>query len=125
MKLVDTSSWIEYLRELDSPPSARVEELVLKGEAAWCDMTLVELWNGARGAREQRELAVLEREITRLPVDADAWQAACQLARSCRKAGFTAPPSDLVIAACAKRHKVALEHCDEHFDKIASVASGS
>jgi len=83
VKLVDTSSWVEYLRELDSGPSERVEELMLKGEAAWCDMTLVELWNGARGAREKHELAELEKEVTLLPVNDAAWNVARQLARRC------------------------------------------
>ena len=69
MKLVDTSSWIEYLRERESSIGDRVEALVLSGEAAWCDITLVELWHGARGAKERRELAEMENEIDRVPVD--------------------------------------------------------
>jgi len=69
MTLVDTSSWIEYLRQKDSPVTLRVQDLLLQGEASWCDMTLVELWNGASGAREKRELAELEKEITLLPVN--------------------------------------------------------
>ena len=122
MKLVDTSSWVEYLRELDSDASHRVEELLLKGEASWCDMNLVELWNGARGAREKRELAEMEREITVLPVDSEVWQVARRLARSCRDAGFTVPASDIVVAACAVHHKLEIEYCDAHFDNIMPVA---
>ena len=76
MKLVDTSSWVEYLRELESEASDRVEGLVLAGEASWCEMTLVELWNGARGAREKGELAELAKEITLLPVHGPVWKTA-------------------------------------------------
>lgn len=122
MKLVDTSSWVEYLRETSSGPATRVEELVLKGEATWCDMTLVELWNGARGVREQRELTQMEKEITLLPVNTGVWQAARRLARRCRDSGLTVPTADLVIAACAVEHRIALEHCDEHFDSIMPLA---
>jgi len=32
VKLVDTSSWVEYLRESESDVGARVEELVLAGQ---------------------------------------------------------------------------------------------
>jgi predicted nucleic acid-binding protein len=123
VKLVDTSSWVEYLRQLESPASQRVESLVLDGEAAWCDMTAVELWNGTRGAREKRELAELEKEIILLPVNAGVWQVARKLALRCREAGFTLPTSDIVIAACAAHHKAELEHCDRHFDKILPLAA--
>jgi predicted nucleic acid-binding protein len=79
VKLIDTSSWIDYLRSLDSEASKRVEKLVLEEEAAWCDITLVELWNGVRGAKEKRDLAELEKEITLLAVDSAVWRKAKQL----------------------------------------------
>jgi len=122
VKLVDTSSWIEYLRERESEASARVEDLVLAGEASWCEMTLVELWNGARGAKEKAELAELEKEITLLPVHAPVWKTACKLARRCRETGVTIPTSDIVVTACAVNHGVELEHCDSHFDKVLPIA---
>jgi predicted nucleic acid-binding protein len=123
MKLVDTSSWIDYLRKLDSEASLRVQELVLSGEAGWCEMTLVELWNGVRGAREKRELAELEKEITLFSVDSAAWQVACKLALRCRDAGLTAPTNDIVIAACALNYGLDVEHCDVHFEKIMAIAA--
>jgi len=123
VKLIDTSSWIDYLRSLDSEASKRVEKLVLEEEAAWCDVTLVELWNGVRGAKEKRDLAELEKEITLLSVDSAVWQQAKQLAMACRDAGLTAPMADIVIAACAKTYDVELEHCDRHFEKILSVSA--
>jgi len=122
MKLVDTSSWVEYLRGLESEAGNRVETLVLAGEAAWCEMTLVELWHGVRGAVEKRELAAMEREISRVPVDEAAWKLASRLALRCREKGLTVPSTDLVIAACAVARGVDLEHCDKHFDQILPLA---
>ena len=122
MKLVDTSSWVEYLRDRESEAGDAVEVLVLSGEAAWCDMTLVELWHGARGAKEKRDLAEMEKEIERVPVDAAAWRLASKLALRCREKGISVPASDLVIAACAVTHKLELEHCDKHFDDILPLA---
>jgi len=122
VKLVDTSSWVEYLRDRESEAGDTVEVLVLSGEAAWCDMTLVELWHGVRGAKEKRELAEMENEIERVPVDAAAWRLASRLALRCREKGITAPISDIVIAACAVAHKLDLEHCDKHFDDIVPLA---
>lgn len=122
MKLVDTSSWIEYLRDRESEAGDRVEVLVLSGEAAWCNMTLVELWHGVRGAKEKRELAEMENEIERVPVDGPVWRLASTLAQRSREKGITAPISDLVIAACAVQHKLELEHCDGHFEDILPLA---
>ncbi|MSU64260.1 MAG: PIN domain-containing protein [Pedosphaera sp.] len=122
MKLIDTSSWVEYFRGRESEPGDRVEVLVLSGEAAWCDMTLVELWQGVRGAREKRELAAMESEIERVPVDETVWRLASKLALRSREKGIIVPISDIVIAACATAHKLELEHCDGHFDDILPLA---
>lgn len=86
-------------------------------------MTLVELWNGARGAREKRELAELEKEITLLPVNEGVWGVSRNLARRCRDAGLTVPAADIVIVACASKHQVSLEHCDGHLEKIVPIAA--
>jgi predicted nucleic acid-binding protein len=122
LKLIDTSSWVEYLRGRESEAGDRVEGLVLSGEAAWCDMTLVELWQGVRGVKEKRELAEMENEIERVPVDGAVWRLASKLALRSREKGITVPISDIVIAACATIHKLDLEHCDGHFDDILPLA---
>ena len=122
MKLVDTSGWVEYLRGRESEAGDRVEVLVLSGEAAWCDMTLVELWQGVRGAKEKRELTGMEGEIERIPVNEAAWRLAAKLALRCREKGVTVPASDIIIAACAVSHRLELEHCDGHFDDLLPLA---
>jgi predicted nucleic acid-binding protein len=122
MKLVDTSSWVEYLRDAESAAGDSVEALVLSGEAAWCDITLVELWHGVRGAKEKRALAEMEKEIERIPVDAAVWRRASRLALRCREKGLTVPISDIVTAACAAAHGLELEHRDKHFDQLLPLA---
>jgi len=122
MKLIDTSSWVDYLRDHESEISDGVEVLVLSGEAAWCDITLVELWHGVRGAKEKRELAEMENEIERVPVDAEVWRLASKLALRCREKGINAPISDIITAACAVTHGLELEHCDKHFNDILPLA---
>jgi predicted nucleic acid-binding protein len=123
MKLVDTSSWVEYLRDRESEAGDAVEVLVLSGEAAWCDMTLVELWHGVRGTKEKRELAEMEKEIERVDVNRDVWLLASRLALRCREKGVTVPASDIIIAACATHHRLDLEFCDGHFDAILPLAN--
>lgn len=118
MTLVDSSSWIEFLRGKDSPPSQRVKTLLTRGEAAWCDMTLVELWNGAQGRPEKKALAEMEGELRLYPVNEQVWAAARALARRLRENGLSTPTADVIIAACAASNNLRLEHCDSHFDKI-------
>lgn len=122
MKLVDTSSWVEYLRDRQSAIGDSVEALVLSGEAAWCDITLVELWHGVCGMKEKRDLAEMEKAIERVPVDAPVWQLASRLALRCRENGLTVPISDIITAACATTHSLELEHCDKHFNGLLPLA---
>ena len=122
MKLVDTSSWVEYFRDRESEAGDNVEVLVLSGEAAWCDITLVELWHGVRGAKEKRELTEMENEVERIPVDAAVWRLSSKLALRCREKGITVPLSDIITAACAATHGLDLEHCDKHFNELLPLA---
>ena len=121
MKLVDTSAWIEFLRERESNAADRVEELLGAGEAGWCDLIATELWNGARGEKERKALQELEEAVTLFPLDSAAWQQAKVLAQKCRQAGVTVPTVDLVVAACAFRHGLEIEHHDKHFGVIQAV----
>jgi predicted nucleic acid-binding protein len=123
MTLVDASSWIEFLRGRDSLPGQRVKALLVDGSAVWCDMTLVELWNGARGQMEKSTLEELEGELRLCPVNEEVWTRARKLARACRENGVTAPSADIVIAACAIEHNLKLEHNDSHFEKILPLAA--
>lgn len=122
MKLIDTSSWVEYFRERESEAGDNVEVLVLSGEAAWCDITLVELWHGVRGTKEKRELAEMENEVELIPVDAAVWRLSSKLALRCREKGITVPLSDIITAACSVTHGLELEHCDKHFNDLLPLA---
>ena len=122
MVLVDTSSWIHFLRRRGDPVvRARVEASLQSGDACWCPMVALELWNGACGAHEHRTLRQLERVLPELSMGEDVWKVAYELARRARKLGITAPASDLLIAACARFHGAALEHADSDFDALAAV----
>jgi predicted nucleic acid-binding protein len=122
MKLVDTSSWIEQLRHGGDPAvRQRVEDLLRTGEAVWCPVVRLELWNGARGDRERTVLREMEKELTCLEIGPPVWDRAVSLARSAREQGVTLPVTDLLVAACAFHHGVAIEHNDAHFDRLATV----
>lgn len=121
LKLVDTSSWIEYLRGRDDTVADRVRDLMRDDEASVCEMVLVELWNGAQGDAEKRVLRELQAVLPLLSVHAAVWLKAVDVAQACRSAGVTAPAADVVIAACAFHYGMEVEHCDEHFTAIKTA----
>ena len=117
--LIDTAAWIEALRK-DGDVSIRqkVTALIASGEAAFCELVRLELWNGARGEAEKAKLADIEQAIPNLPIDDETWKLAMELARASRGSGLTIPCTDLVIGACARRHGATLLHCDSHLEQI-------
>jgi predicted nucleic acid-binding protein len=120
--LVDTSSWIEFLRGRKSPPALRVKELIKLDQAAWCDLIAVELWNGVRAGEETKSLTELETAVTVYSIDATVWQKARKLAFQSRREGITVPLADIIIAACAARYGLEVEHFDGHYDQLMPLA---
>ncbi len=122
MHLVDSSSWIHSLRpDGNADVRSRVERLLRGGEACWCPMVRLELWNGARGDREKRVLRDLEAQLPDLEITPQVWSRAYDVARRARQQGVTVPATDLLIAACAAEHGATVEHSDEHFEMIARL----
>lgn len=84
-------------------------------------MVQLELWNGARGEREKRVLRDFAAALPELPINGVVWSAAYELARRARGRGVTVPAADVVIAACAQVHGVALEPADSDFHRLRRV----
>lgn len=121
--LVDTSSWIHFLRSRgDVEVRIRVESALTSGVACWCPPVRLELWNGARGQQEQRVLAEFDRILPDLPITEEIWQCSVDLARNARARGVTIPATDILIAACARQHGAAIEAADSDFDLVASIS---
>ena len=124
MLLVDTSAWIHFLRpDGDRGVRARVEAALRAGTACWCPLVRLELWNGAGGERERKVIREFERLIQELEIDTEVWSVPCELARRCRAAGVTVPATDILIAACARRHGTGMEHADADFEAIARLSA--
>jgi predicted nucleic acid-binding protein len=122
LTLVDSSSWIHLLRPNGDPSvRARVQQALEAGEACWCAMVRLELWNGAGGEREKKVLREFERVLPDLLIDGEVWGSAYGLARRARAAGISVPASDILIAACARRHEADLEYADTDFVKLARL----
>ena len=124
MILIDTSSWIHLLRPDGDPEiRSRVEAALRSGDACWCPIVQLELWNGAQGGREQQVLRRFAEVLPVLPMDEDVWSVAYDLARRARSRGVTVPATDVAIAACARRHGARLESADRDFELLAGVTT--
>lgn len=120
--LIDTSSWIQMLRRKgDEDIRRRVVRLLLSGDATWCDIVRLELWSGAKGDDERDRLREMDIDLPKLELNSEVWDEACSIGFAARSAGMVVPHADIVIFACAKVHRVRLEHADRHYDLLGQL----
>ena len=119
MILIDTSAWIEFLRDTGSATCDRVDALLAR-DIATCDPVCMEVLAGARDERHLGDLRQLLHKATLLPTLPVDYEAASAIYRACRTQGETVRKLiDCLIAAVAIREGVALLHADADFDVIA------
>ena len=123
MKLIDSSSWINYLRGSDKEVQSRVEELLLTDNAAWCEIIAAELWAGVRNETDRRRIQLLERGAKNLTITPEVWSKAFVIASKCRESGLSIPITDVIIAACGIHYEVEVETCDKHFVLLKPVCN--
>ena len=118
MILIDTSAWVEFLRNTDSPTCNSVEE-ALAGEVAICDAVRMEV---LAGARDESHLTSLRRLLARavdIPVESTDYDDAAALYRRCRRRGETPRKLvDCLIASVAIRTGTPVLHSDADFDVL-------
>ncbi len=105
----------------DAAVRNRVVRALETGEACWCPIIRLELWNGAGGDREKKVLREFERVLPELVIDQAVWTRACDLARRARAAGLSLPATDILIVACAQHHKAGIEHSDSDFSRLEHI----
>ena len=119
MILVDTSAWIEFLRDTGSAACERVETL-LGAEIATCDAVRMEVLAGARDERHLQSLRGLLARAILIPTSPRDYDNAAALYRQCRRKGETVRKSiDCLIAAVAISAEVPILHNDVDFDVLA------
>jgi len=117
--LIDTSAWVEFLRDTGSPVCARVDQL-LSGEIAVCEPVRMEVLAGARDERHLNDLRRLLARATLLPTEATDYEEAAALYRVCRRNGETVRKMiDCLIVSVAIRADTSVLHDDADFDVLA------
>ena len=121
MILIDTSAWIEFLRNTQSPVCERVDTL-LASRIATCDAVRMEVLAGARDQEHLEQLRRLLARATLLPTESIDFDTAAAVYRSCRSQGKTVRKLiDCLIAAVAVRANVPVLHMDQDFTAIAAA----
>ena len=116
--LIDTCGWIDFLRGTPSGLADAVEFLIQHDLARLCGVTVAELLHGARGAKEERQLALLFAQVPVLDIRAADWPAAGRLLQQQRAAGHAIPVTDALIATVAQRNKLPVLTVDAHFERL-------
>ncbi len=117
--LIDSSAWIEFLRDTGSPACKRVDQL-LGTDIAICDPIKMEMLAGARNERQLQDLRGLLALATNLPTLSVDYESAAALYRSCRRNGETVRKMiDCLIASVAIREDTTVLHHDVDFATLA------
>jgi predicted nucleic acid-binding protein len=118
MILVDTSVWIDYFRDINTPQVDRLVRLLLEGAPVLGDLILVEILQGCDTDREfaQVKFALDNLQLIEICGGAVALQAA-QNYRALRKRGITVRKTiDTLIATRCIVDGIPLLYADRDFD---------
>ena len=119
MILVDTSAWIEFLRDTGSATCVRVDE-VLGGEVAICEAIRMEVLAGGRDGPHMEGLRRLLARAVMISIEPGDFDHAATLYRECRRRGETVRKLiDCLIAAVAIRAGVPVLHNDSDYETLA------
>ncbi|MCY4341355.1 MAG: PIN domain nuclease [Gammaproteobacteria bacterium] len=119
MILIDTSAWIEFLRDTGSSVCNRVDTLI-GSEIAICDPVRMEVLAGARDSGHLQQLRRMLATAAALPTRPADYEEAAGLYRRCRRQGETIRRLiDCLIAAVAIRAGAPVLHKDSDFDAMA------
>jgi predicted nucleic acid-binding protein len=121
--LIDTSAWVEFLRDTGSAICDRVDAL-LDDEIATCHPIRMEVLAGARDEQHLGELRGLLARGSLIPTEPTDYEEAAALYRACRRRGETVRKLiDCLIAATAIRTAIPLLHSDDDFEVLARHTS--
>lgn len=122
MVLVDTSVWIDFLRQGASPESRVLEQLIkTEQDIAICGLIRQEILQGIRDDLTLRRVRGLLNETFYLRLEEpDSFDEAAEIYRKIRRHGHNLrSPADCLIASLAIRFRISLLHRDRDFITIA------
>jgi predicted nucleic acid-binding protein len=122
--LLDNSAWARLeLPSLAEDRRAELADMIERGEIAVCTPFLLEAGWSARGGTHHDQLLADLLLLPRLRIDAHVEDAAVDAQRDLARRGHdrSAPPADLLIAACAHVHGAGVLHYDRDYDVLVEL----
>jgi predicted nucleic acid-binding protein len=120
--VVDSSVWIDHLRDRDSPPVLMLRRLIrgeLPGPILVGDLVLYEVLAGLRSARATREIReLLETLLLVSMVDFELVQRAVAHFQTLRRRGITPGTVDMIIGTYCIASGAALLTADRDFEPM-------
>jgi predicted nucleic acid-binding protein len=117
--LIDTCAWVAFLRSGQGALAARVAEALNDDTAMLCGVSITELLQGAKGAKEKQQLDFLFANVPCVAVEPSDWTTAGQTLQALRTQGITLPLTDALIATVAKRKAMPVLTVDAHFQHLS------
>lgn len=120
MIVVDSSVWIDHLRQVVTNPVARLRSLMTRAELLVGDLILCEVLRGVRSEAVAREIEAVMRAFEIVPLcDRDLAIKAAANYRYLRARGITIHNSiDLIIGTFCIERGHALLHSDRDFEPM-------
>ena len=124
MILVDTSVWIEVLRDKSGDTVSAFRNRIGNDVVVFCRFIQLELLQGAKDEREWKRLDEYLATQYYLEISDSTWRSAARLYFNSRRSGITVrSPIDCCIACIAMEARTILLHRDHDFEKIAEITS--
>lgn len=122
MILVDTSVWVEVLRDKTGKTVRAFRERIGIENCVFCRFTQLELLQGSKDEMEWKQLDDYLSTQFYLEATEKTWREAARIYFELRRKGITlSSPMDCCIAQVAIESKVLLLHRDEDFERIARI----
>jgi predicted nucleic acid-binding protein len=123
MLIADTSAWVEWLRQRESPADRALDQAFANDLLVLVEPVKAELLMGARDRAEVGTLRrLLETVDFELVYPRDDFESATELFHTARRRGVTVRgATDCLIAAMAIRLQLPILHHDQDFARLAPV----
>ena len=120
--LIDTSVWIDVLRDTSGDTANRVRSLVADDDVVLTRFNQLELLQSAAGEQEWAMLADYLEGQDYVETSGDTWRDAARIYFELRRRGRTVrSPIDCCVAQLAIENDLRLLHKDRDFEAIAKI----
>ena len=116
--LIDTSVWIEYLRNRSSSLGNKLDEILSRKEVYVPKIVVAELIQGAKSEREVSIIKDFLEAFNIIDQEENTWFKAGELSFDLKKKGKIVNLTDCYIAVIAQEHGCQIFTLDEHFRYI-------